>query len=101
HIAAAFTFELSKCERADIRERMVAGLRNVDDDLARAVAENLGLERLPRALPAAATPVEVPLSPALSILANAPESFAGRKLGILVTDGADATILSRLRAAAQ
>jgi catalase len=102
HIAAAFTFELSKCERPEIRERMVAGLRNVDDDLARSVAENLGLERLPRALPAAVTPIEgLPLSPALSILANPPESFSGRKLGILLTDGADATLLSRLRAAAQ
>ena len=34
HIIDAFTFELSKVERADIRERMVANLRNVDDDLA-------------------------------------------------------------------
>jgi catalase len=102
HIAAAFTFELSKCERLDIRERMVAGLRNVDDALARSVAENLGLERLPRALPAAVPTIEeLPLSPALSILANPPASFAGRKLGILLTDGADATLLSRLRAAAE
>jgi catalase len=102
HIAAAFTFELSKCERPEIRERMVAGLRNVDDGLARTVAERLGLERLPRPLPVAAKPTEdLPASPALSILANPPESFAGRKLGILLTDGADATLLSRLRAAAQ
>jgi catalase len=102
HIAAAFTFELSKCERLDIRERMVAGLRNVDDALARSVAENLGLARLPRAIPAAVSPIdELPTSPALSILANPPASFSGRKLGILLTDGADATLLSRLRAAAQ
>ena len=81
---------------------MVAGLRNVDGDLARRVAESLGLERLPRALPAAVSPIEelVP-SPALSILANPPRSFAGRKLGILLTDGADAKLLSRLRAAVQ
>jgi catalase len=101
HIAAAFTFELSKCQRLEIRERMVAGLRNVDEDLARTVAENLGLERLPRALPAAVAPIDdLALSPALSILANPPASFAGRKLGILLTDGADATLLSQLRAAA-
>ena len=36
HIADAFVFELSKVETADIRERMVANLRNVDEDLARA-----------------------------------------------------------------
>src|SRR6202035_3921086 len=95
HIAAAFTFELSKCERLDIRERMVAGLRNVDEDLARTVAGNLGLERLPRSLPAASAPIDdLPASPALSILANPPASFAGRKLGILLTDGADATLMS-------
>src|ERR1700722_14367308 len=70
HIAAAFTFELSKCERLDIRERMVAGLRNVDEDLARTVAGGLGLERLPRSLPAARAPIDdLPASPALSILA--------------------------------
>ena len=47
HIADAFTFELSKCEREEIRARMVAGLRNVDEDLAAAVAEGLGLRELP------------------------------------------------------
>ncbi|HEY1778210.1 MAG TPA: catalase [Solirubrobacteraceae bacterium] len=102
HIADAFVFELSKCERADIRERMVAGLRNVDDDLAREVADGLGLDRLPRALPAARRPrQDLPPSAALSILANPPESFAGRKLGVVVTDGFDARLLAGLRAAAK
>jgi catalase len=102
HIADAFVFELSKCERLDIRERMVAGLRNVDDDLARDVADGLGLERLPRALAAARRPRrDLPPSPALSILANPPASFAGRKLGVLVTDGFDARLLAGLRAAAK
>src|SRR3954447_7426760 len=41
HIAAAFTFELSKCEEEAIRRRMVAGLRNVDEELARSVADGL------------------------------------------------------------
>jgi catalase len=101
HIREAFVFELSKVERLEIRERIVASLRNVDDDLARAVAGGLGLERLPRALPAARKPVlDLPPSPALSILANPPETFAGRKLGVLLSDGADAKILAGLRAAA-
>ena len=47
HIIDAFVFELSKCDRLDIRSRMVAGLRNVEDDLARAVADGLGLTELP------------------------------------------------------
>lgn len=102
HIADAFIFELSKCERPEIRERMVAGLRNVDDDLARDVLKGLGLERLPSALPAARkTVTDLPSSPALSILANPPQTFAGRKLGVLITDAADATLLTGLRAAAK
>jgi catalase len=35
HIASAFTFELSKVETPAIRARMVAHLRNVDEDLAK------------------------------------------------------------------
>ena len=102
HIAEAFTFELSKVDRPDIRARMVAGLRNVDDDLAGQIASGLGLADLPEPLPAArpTTPGLAP-SPALSILANGPQSFAGRKLGILLTDGADTTLLADLRAAVE
>ena len=33
HIVDAFVFELSKCEQPGIRARMVANLRNVDEDL--------------------------------------------------------------------
>ena len=99
HIVDAFVFELSKCDRMAIRTRMVAGLRNVDEDLARSLADGLGL---PDALPSAREPVrDLPASPALSILANGPGSFAGRKLGILVADGADAAKLAQLTAAAE
>src|SRR5262249_26745339 len=41
-----------------------------------------------------------PESPALSILLRGPGSFAGRKVGVLVTAGADAEVLAALRAAA-
>jgi catalase len=102
HIVDAFTFELSKCDREAIRARMVAGLRNVDEDLARSVADGLGLAELPDPLPAAREPVrDLAASPALSILANGPDSFAGRKLGILITDGADAAKLAELTSAAE
>jgi catalase len=102
HVADAFTFELSKCKREEIRTRMVAGLRNVDEDLAAAVAEGLGLRELPPAAEAARpTARDLPASPALSILGNSPDSFAGRKLGLLLTNGADAATLAALRAAAE
>src|SRR5436305_3001094 len=83
HIADAFVFELSKVEREDIRTRMVAGLRNAHEDLAGAVAQGLGIE-LPEASAPARTPIEdLAPSPALSILKNGPDSFAGRKIGVL------------------
>jgi len=102
HIADAFTFELSKCDRADIRARMVAGLRNVDADLAQQVASGLGLRQLPDQAPAARKPrTDLAESPALSIQVNGPQNFAGRKVGVLVTDGADAKLLDGLKAAAK
>jgi catalase len=102
HIVDAFVFELSKCDREVIRRRMVAGLRNVDDDLALAVADGLGLAVLPDPLPAAREPMrDLAPSPALSILRNGPGRFTGRKLGVLVTDGADADLVAGLRAAVE
>jgi catalase len=102
HIAEAFTFELSKCDREEIRLRMVAGLRNIDTGLAAAVAAGLGLRKMPTAITPAREPrSDLPASPALSIIANGPDSFAGRKIGILVTSGADAGALAALRSAAE
>jgi len=102
HIGDAFVFELSKCGRPAIRARMIAGLRNVHDDLARYVADGLGLGALPdRAGPAREPVTDLPPSPALSILANGPASFGGRKIGVLVTDGADAGLIAGLQAAAE
>ena len=99
HIVAAFAFELGKCEEARIRSSVLAQIRNVDEDLAARVAETLGLD-LPEAAPAAApTRTDLPASDALSILKNGPESFAGRKLGILVTAESDAKRVAALRAA--
>jgi catalase len=80
---------------------MVAGLRNVDENLARSVAGGLGLAELPDPLPPAREPVrDLAPSPALSILASGPDSFAGRKIGILVTDGVDAAKLEEVKSAA-
>jgi catalase len=102
HVGDAFAFELSKCDNPAIRARMVAALRNVHEDLAQYVAHALGLDDLPDKAPAAREVIEdLPASPALSILANGPESFAGRKIGVLVTAGADAAIVADLRVAAE
>jgi catalase len=97
HIGDALVFELSKCERIDIRQKMVAHLRNIDEGLASVVAGGLGLSKLPEPAPAAAAPrIDLPPSEALSIIRNGPDSFAGRKLGILVSDGAPVTLVKAL-----
>jgi catalase len=97
HIAAAFVFELSKVETQAIRSRVVAHLLNIDDRLAMNVAEGLRLE----ALPAAATRIvpargDLPESPPLSIMRSQAQTFGGRRLGVLVTDGVDAGFLRQL-----
>ncbi|WP_327788216.1 catalase [Marinimicrococcus flavescens] len=99
HIAAALTFELSKVETPAIRTRMVSHLRNIDEGLAKKVAQSLRLE-LPEPAPAAMpTRMDLQKSPALSIILNGPDSFRGRKVGALVSDGADAEVLKALKAA--
>lgn len=99
HIVAALTFELSRCETPVIRERMIAHLLNIDETLAEAVADKLGITELPKAADAALPARDLPPSPALSILKNGPDSFKGRKLGVLVGDGAEAAVLTALQAA--
>ncbi|MYL98371.1 catalase [Novosphingobium sp. FGD1] len=97
HIGDALVFELSKCERIDIRQRIVAHLRNIDETLATVVADGLGLPALPEPFPAAVpTRTDLPPSEALSIVKRGPQSFEGRKLGILVTDGASASVVKAL-----
>ena len=85
-------------ETPAIRSRMVSHLLNIDKSLAERVADGLGLPEIP----AAATPArkiikDLPPSPALSIIENGPNSFKGRKLGILVTDGVDMALLGALQ----
>ncbi|MBF4996224.1 catalase [Nocardia sp. BSTN01] len=102
HIVDAFVFELSKCDRVEIRARVVAALRNVHEDLATAVADGLGLAELPEPARCAREPItDLPPSPALSIVRNGPDSVAGRKIGVLVTDGVDAKAFAEVRDAVQ
>lgn len=101
HIADAFIFELSKVDRLAIRQRMVGHLLHVDEGLAEMVAEGLGLAEMPEAPEPARPVIETEPSPALSILKNAPDSFAGRKLGVLLTDGIDGARFDALKQAAE
>ena len=99
HIGDALVFELSRCERPDIRARTVSHLRNIDEDLAATVADGLGME-LPPAAPAFRPPIaDLPPSDPLSILKRLPPSFRGRKVGVVIADGTDRRLLGKLIAA--
>ena len=102
HIVGAFRFELSKLTVPAIRERMVASLRNVDEDLAAQVAEGLGLDLpdpLPRVL-AKPTKPEIAVSPALSLTALPGEAgVRTRRVAILVANGVEGDSLVSLHAA--
>ena len=95
HIASSFVFELSKVGLEQVPARMVANLRNVDEDLARRVADGLNID-LPDASPAARAPVDMAPSDALSIHKNMKATLAGRSVGILYADGSDAATLDRV-----
>ncbi|MEO7321971.1 MAG: catalase [Burkholderiales bacterium] len=90
HIIAAFRFELTKVQTVAIRKRMVAGLCNVAEELAQAVADGLGME-LPQALPKAienSPRPEVKASPALSLFARPGQAgIMTRRVAILVANG--------------
>lgn len=99
HIVRAFRFELTRVQTQAVRERMVAQLRNVAEDLASQVAEGLGMplpEALPRALAQAPDP-EVDVSPALSLLSRPGDGrILGRRVALLVCDGVDGAALKPL-----
>jgi catalase len=100
HIASALIFELSKVEELAIRERVLSHLPNIDEGLAEKVAEGLGIDtEVQAATPAVPTRMDLKPSKALSIAANPPQTFAGRKVGALVTDGVDGALLEGLEKA--
>ncbi|CDZ95160.1 catalase HPII [Pseudomonas saudiphocaensis] len=98
HIIGAYTFELGKVERVYIRERQVNEiLANIDLELARRVAENLGLPApsAPTVTPKTPTPQS---SPALSLMNHVPGNIKSRKVAILVADGVDSAAIDAFRA---
>jgi catalase len=93
HIVGGFRFELSKVTVPEIRGRMVASLRNVSEDLAAAVASDLGIELpdpMPRAIKRVPKP-EISVSKALSLSARpGAGGIATRKVAILIANGIEA-----------
>ncbi|MDB5744159.1 MAG: Catalase [Polaromonas sp.] len=103
HIAAAFRFELSKVTVPAIRERTVSMLRNASEDLARQVAEGLGMSPLPDPMPLAlaqAAKPEVTKSPPLSLMARPGDgSIKARKIALLIAPGVRGESIAQVQAA--
>lgn len=101
HIVSAFSFELSKVDTQEVRERMVSQLLHVDETLAQKVADGIGMDALPKPFETDTPAKAVEPSPALSILDKAPKSIAGKTIGCLIGDGADKTLIDGLRKAVE
>jgi catalase len=96
HIASAIVFELSKVTLEHVRARVVASVRNVDEDLAGRVADGLAMPLPPARTPAVA-PVDMKPSPALSIVGKMSPTLAGRKVGILFDEGSNKADIDRIK----
>lgn len=99
HIVAAFTFELGKVETVAVRRRMLGHLANIDGKLHQRVEIALGMEGQAEDIEPAKAPIDMKPSPALSIVKKAKLTLEGRKIGVLVTDGSDASFVEKLRQA--
>jgi catalase len=99
HIIAAYSFELGKVEREHIRARQVDEiLANIDLELARRVAENLGLPA-PKAGTVSARKTSVSASPALSQANLLPGNIKTRKVAVLAANGVEGKAIEALKKA--
>jgi catalase len=101
HIVSAFAFELGKVETVEIRRRMLGHLDVIDPALGNGVAAALGMEGQALTIKPARAPLDLPPSPALSLVQKAPKTLEGRKVAVLVTDGSDPALVQALRAAVE
>src|SRR6202021_3298820 len=81
-------------------EGMGGHLRNIEEDLARRVADGLGLEAMPTAPKPAAPVQKMKLSPALQIIGKMKDTLQGRTIGILIADGSDGALVKKIKKAA-
>jgi catalase len=120
HIVLAFRFELGKVETMHVRERMVDLLTNVDLDLAKRVAEGIGvtmdadargnaaaMKRLQEgwekfgvtSVPGRPRKSSIEKSAPLSMANTVKDSVKTRKIAILAANGVDAAQLKGMKAA--
>ncbi|MEO7299135.1 MAG: catalase [Verrucomicrobiota bacterium] len=101
HMISALGFELAKVDVIPIRTRMLGHLANIDSSLLQQVEEALGMKGKADKIQPAVKPRDLEPSDALSLIKKAKPTLNGRKIGVLVTDGFDANLLTALRNAAK
>ncbi len=99
HMVGALGFELGKVETVAIRQKMLGHLDLIDPELGRAVADALGMQGQATPATPAREPIDMKPSPALSIVAKAPATLKGRKVGLLVADGVDGDLVEKVKSA--
>jgi catalase len=99
HIAEALTFELSKVDIREIRQKMLGHLNIIDKALGATVAEELGMPGEATKMTPARTPIDLDPSPALRLYGKYQPTLNGRKVGILLAPGFDPKVKNALIAA--
>jgi catalase len=115
HLTNALRFELSKVNAVEIRQRMVGLLSQVDQTLAKNVADALGLtvpkkpdQPINQSIPADGNPAKfqpkfvdqgIKSSPALSMANTIKNTIKSRKIAILASNGVDASTLNQMKKA--
>jgi len=97
HIAQALIFELSKVETEAIRFRMLGHLQWIDETLAGRVTRGLGAEGRAEKITPAREPMDLPLSPALSLYSRVEPTLRGRKIGIVLGAEFDRKLLRQVQ----
>ncbi len=99
HMVSALAFELAKVETMHVRTRVLGHLAIIDSSLHQQTEEAMGMAGKADKIQPAIRPRDLAPSDALSLIKKAHVTLKGRKVGVLITDGFDASLLSGLRAA--
>jgi catalase len=97
HIVNALIFELSNVKLPHVPARVIANLRNVNEDLAQRVAKGLRLEQVPKSSLTSVPVLNFAPSPKLSIQKNQKNILNGRSIAILIADDTDYGALESLK----
>ncbi|HTO14497.1 MAG TPA: catalase [Edaphocola sp.] len=112
HIQDAFAFELGKVKIVPIRQRVVNMLLEINEDLAKIVADKLGLktERLSQpitdSIPADGdlelhhsfkNKLPIKKAPSVSMAEKLPTDIKSRRIAILTANGANDSVFSKLK----